>query len=377
MKTTLLQLGLLSIAIGVSASAQTYTTIMSGESSTSFSFINNNTGNRTSVTSLQSPYGFPGTITGANDTQTFPSGSTGGNPEPWWFYYGTCGSNTCAYDLTGMAIPRGPSYGQVSSQKSSLIGLWVNAAFEGTASTSDSSDAATVDEVAFLTVRDDYQGQQEIGIARQMSPYAYNTNSCDPTPPTPPCNSGDYLYGYWFTNDNCFSQTAGAAAGPPTTTLSALAGCQTSQANSSIQAVGIPPSGGMLLQTGFSTICYICPPSQTLGTCQFTGTTTSYVFQTYIFYADWDDTYKQRVEVWNSAFTENYFGENLDTTNINTGAMLGLTTSGTSGYITVGTEQLDPGGNPNPPGTTPAGTLISSVSPAIALAVSQVQMITP
>ncbi len=192
MNTTLLQLGLVSLAIGVSASAQpslTYTTIMSGENSTWYSFHGGNNGGRTTVTSVQSPFGFPNDSTGGTDTQTYPSGSTNGNPEPWWFYFDSCSGtpaiNCVAYDLTGTAIPRPPAIGQISSQKSSVLGLLVYAAFEGTVSNGGSSTPADMYEVAYFTERDDYQGQREIGIARQTSPYATVLD---------PSNSGDYLF---------------------------------------------------------------------------------------------------------------------------------------------------------------------------------------
>jgi hypothetical protein len=336
MNTTLLQLGLLSLAIGASASAQTYTNVMSGESSTSFSFLSG-TGSRTTVTSIQSPFGYPNTITGANDSQTYPSGSTGGNPEPWWFYYDTCGSNTCAHDLTGAAIPRPPAIGQVSYLKSSAIGFLTKATLNGTVSNGGSHAEANMYETFFLTERNDHQGQKEIGIARQMSPYAH---AIDPTH-----NSGDYLYAYWFTNDNC---GAGTSVGYPT--ISLAASCGTSQANGSVKALG---SG---LQVGYN-IGFICGPSTT--TCAFTGGT--YIFQTYIFWASWDSTYKQRIEIYDSSLSTLLFGDNIDTTYL--GVSLGLTTSGASGYVTLGTQRFDP-----------SNTLCQT---GVNLSVNYVQIITP
>jgi hypothetical protein len=334
MNTILLQLGLLSLAIGVNASAQTYTNIMSGENSTSFSFLSG-TGSRTTVTSIQSPFGYPNTITGANDSQTYPSGSTGGNPEPWWFYYDTCGSNTCAYDLTGTAIPRPPAIGQISSQKFSAIGFLTKATLNGTVSNGGSTNPANMYETFFFTERNDYQGQREIGIARQMSPYAHVID---------PSNPGDYTYAYWFTNDNCGT---GTSLGYPT--ISTPASCRTSQATGGVEALG----SGPLLQTGYN-IDFI------------TGLTTGtqYIFQTYIFWASWDSTYKQRIEVWDSTFTTQIFADNIDTTYL--GVSLGLTTSGTSGYVTLGTQRFDP----NPP----SGTLSQT---GVNLSVSYVQIITP
>src|ERR1700682_2893366 len=120
MNTTLLQLGLLSLAIGVSASAETFTTIMSGENSQSYYFLGG-TPSRTTVTSVQSPFAYPSSNIGATDSQTFPSGNVSGTP-PWWFYYYTCGGDVCTHDLTGEYVVRPPSYGQISCQKSSVIG---------------------------------------------------------------------------------------------------------------------------------------------------------------------------------------------------------------------------------------------------------------
>lgn len=164
-------------------------------------------------------------------------------------------------------------------------------------------------------------------------------------------------FAYWYTNDNCGS---GTSSGYPT--YSNPASCQTSQATDSAQTLGSGPAGGSLLQVGGDDdfICGI--PTVTLTSCTtsvpaLTGGTTSYILQTYIFYASWNSSYMQRIEVWDSTFTTNYFADNLETT------ALGLTTSGTSGYVTLGTEQWDP-----------SGTLSSST---VQLSVSYVQTITP
>jgi hypothetical protein len=329
MNKLFVELWLLSLAIGVSASAQTYTNIMSGENSTSFSFLSG-TGNRTTVTSLQSPFGYPNTITGANDSQTYPSGSPGGNPEPWWFYYATCGSNTCAYDLTGTAVPRPPAIGQVSSQKFSAIGFLTKATLNGTVSNGGSTSEANMYETFYFSERNDYQGQREIGFARQMSPYAH---AIDPN------NPGDYTYAYWFTNDNCGT---GTSVGYPT--ISIPASCRTSRATGNVEALG---SG---LQIGYN-IDFIAGLT----------TGTQYIYQTYIFWANWDSTYKQRIEVWDSTFTTLIFADNLDTTYL--GVNLGLTASGTSGYVTLGTQRYDP-----------SATLSQT---GVNLSVSYVQIITP
>jgi hypothetical protein len=86
---------------------------------------------------------------------------------------------------------------------------------------------------------------------------------------------------------------------------------------------------------------FICGPSTT--SCAYSGGTTSYLFQTYIFQANWYPySYYQRIEVLDSTFSINYFGDNLVATNGS--YSLGLTNSGTSGYITLGTELYDPNG---------------------------------
>lgn len=311
MNTTLLQLGLLSLAIGVTASAQTYTTIMSGENSQSFSFLNNNTGgNRTTVTSVQSPFAYPNYTTGGTDSQTYPSGNTGGNPEPWWFYYYSCPPYVCTYDWTGVAIERPPSIGQISSQKSSALGFLTQAALKGTATTNNSSYEAELYETFYFTERNDYAGQKEIGIARLIRPYT----------------SDDVTFAYWYTNDNCgLGGGSGPNMGQPN--------CRTSQATTGATEDPTTAWGsGQLLAGGYANYAF------------FTGLTTgtTYIFQTYIFWASWDSTYKQRVEVWDSTFTTQIYAANIDTTYL--GVSLGLTTSGTSGYVTLGTERYDPHG---------------------------------
>jgi hypothetical protein len=311
MKTKVLQLGLLSLAIAVSASGVTYTTIMNGENSTNYYFIGG-TPSRTTVTSVQSPFAYPSSYLGATDTQTYPSGS---GPEPWWFYYYTCGANTCTHDWTGEYIDRPPSHGQISSQKSSVIGFLVKAAFKGTVGTTETPPNIThtgdLDEVAFFTERSDYQGQREIGISRiaRAGPYA-----------------NDVAFAYWFTNDNC---GLGGGSGPNM----GYPYCRMSQATTGNTEI---PSdawmNGDLVATGYADYAYITGLDTTY--------TTTYIFQTYIFWASWDSTYKQRVEVFDSTLTTLLFSANIDTTNL--GASLGITTSGTSGYVTVGTERADP-----------------------------------
>jgi hypothetical protein len=315
MTKTLYPIALLSLTFCGSASAQTYTNIMSGENSTKFSFLNG-TGSRTTVTSIQSPFGYPNTTTGANDSQTYPSGSTGGNPIAWWFYYGTCGSNTCAYDLTGQAIPRPPAIGQISSQKTSVRGFLTKATLNGTVSNGGSTTQADMYETFFFGERNDYQGEREIGFARQMSPYAHAIDSS---------NSGDYTYAYWFTNVNCGD---GNSLGYPSLTIAGT--CRASQATGGVQALG---TGALPQGYNFAFIC------GATGACILSPGTT-YIFSTYIFWASWDSTYKQRVEIFDSTFTTELYGANLDTSYL--GISLGLTDAGTSGYVTVGTQRNDP-----------------------------------
>ena len=105
MKPRSVPVGLAAVALltfGVKAPAITYTAIMNGENSTKFSFLNNNINPRSTVTSIQSPFAYPTTITGSTDTQTYPSGNSSATP-PWWFYYS---GNFIANDSTGVAIGR-------------------------------------------------------------------------------------------------------------------------------------------------------------------------------------------------------------------------------------------------------------------------------
>lgn len=316
MNKTLLQLGLLSLAIGGSASGVTYTTIMSGENSETFSFVNNNNGNRTTVTSVQSPFLFPTYITGGTDTLTYPSGDTGGAPEPWWFHYYTGGgcASVCTHDRTGEGIPRPePSIGQVSDPKSSVLGFLTKAAFKKTtATTSNGALPAHIIETAYFSERKDYQGEREIGIARLIRPWT----------------SDDVMFAYWYTNDNCgLGGGSGDNMGQPY--------CRTSRATNGATenpSTAWNNGNGQLLAGGYSNYAFFpygtIPPG------------TTYIYQTYIFWASWDSTYKQRVDVFDSGLTTLLWGANIDTSYM--GVNLGLTTSGTSGYVTVGTQRFDP-----------------------------------
>ena len=308
MNTTLLQLGLFSLALGVNASAVTYTTIMKGESSEKFTFLSTATPPyRTTVTSVKSPFADPSSHLGANDSQTYPSGNSSGTPY-WWFYYYTCGmDDVCTHDRTDEPIPRPPSHGQVSSQKSSVIGLLAKAALKGTATTSDNDLAAHLYETFYFGERNDYADQKEIGFARQISPYA----------------DVDVTYAYWFTNVNC---GLGGGSGPNM----GYPYCRDSRATDGAKEDPATAwANGDLPATGYN-IEFI------------TGLTTGteYVFQAYIVWASWDSSYKLRVEVRDSTFTTVIFASNLDTTNL--GDSLGITTSGTSGYVTLGTQRVDP-----------------------------------
>jgi len=332
MNTTLLQLGLLSLAIGVSASAQTYTTIMNGEDSQSYYFLGG-IPNRTTVTSVQSPFAYPSSNIGATDSQKYPSGNGSGTP-PWWFYYYTCGANVCTHDSTPDYIERPPSHGQISSQKSSVIGLLAKATLKGTATSSDHTKAAHLYEVFYFTERNDYAGQREIGFARQMSPYA--------------SPSVDVTFAYWYTNDNCGLHT-GVGSDPNM----GYPNCRDSRATTgNIEVPATAWTDGHLFAGGGNNV-------------PITGLTTGtqYIYKAHIFWAGWDSTYKLRVEVWDSTFTTQIFASNLDTTNL--GDSLGITTSGTSGYVTLGTVRIDPHGT---------GTLSST---GVELCVDYVQTITP
>ena len=80
------------LTLGTNILAQTWTAIMSGENSEAFTFVNNNSSPRSTVTSIQSPFAFPGNATGSTDTQQFPTGNGSATP-PWWFRY-TSGSGS-------------------------------------------------------------------------------------------------------------------------------------------------------------------------------------------------------------------------------------------------------------------------------------------
>ncbi len=296
MKPRSVPVGLAAVALltfGVKAPAITYTAIMNGENSTKFSFLNNNINPRSTVTSIQSPFAYPTTITGSTDTQTYPSGNSSATP-PWWFYYS---GNFIANDSTGVAIGRPASYGQTSFQKSSVIGIRPKAAYSGTVSGS----SGTMYEAIYFSERVDWSGQREFGFSRQMSP-----------------GSGvDQISFYWSTNSNCSTYANVYNMGYPW--------CRTSRATGAQEN---PQSAPLVAE-------YLLPT-------QINGLTTgtTYYFKGYIFWATWDSTYKFRVEVWDSTNTIQITAFNVNTSS--GGVNYGATTSGMSGYVTATTQRADP-----------------------------------
>ena len=93
---------------------------------------------------------------------------------------------------------------------------------------------------------------------------------------------------------------------------------------------------------------------------EITGLTTGtqYYFNGYLFWANWDSSYKFRVEVWDSAYSTQITAFNLDTSS--GGTNYGLTTSGMNGYVTLAAQRS--GGS----SLTPSG---------IQLAVSSIEMV--
>jgi hypothetical protein len=246
MKTTLLQLGILAVAIGVSATAQTYTNIMSGENSTQLTFPNSPpSGQHATVTSVQSPFSFPSTYTSQNDYyHTFPTGNSGLTP-PFWFSYQDCSPGpVCADDTTGASISRPPTNGQISSLKSSAIGLLAQATFKGTVSYSAYTSPADLYETFFFSERDDYAGQREIGFVRDQGINTYYQSSYDIT------------YAYWYTNDNC---SVGGGSGPNM----GQPWCRTSVATGGIEDPGTAWTDGDLVATGLN---YVLITGLTTGT---------------------------------------------------------------------------------------------------------------
>ncbi len=298
MKLASIRIALATIAfltLGVNVPAETYTAIMSGENSEAFTFINHNTSPRTTVTSIQSPFAYPNSITGSADTQTYPTGNSSLTP-PWWFSYSVSLGVYTAHDATGNHPDRKPSYGQTSSQKSAVIGIRPKAAFSGTVSGS----SGTMYEAIYFSERVDWAGEREFGFYRQMSPGA--------------SPSLDKMYFYWSTNSNC---SIGDNSGYPW--------CRTSQAPNTTE----DPTTAPLVLEHFI-------PAEITGLT--TGTT--YYFNGYLFWATWGSTYKFRVEVWDSTYSTQITAFNVDTSS--GGVNYGATTSGMTGYVTLGTQRDDP-----------------------------------
>lgn len=278
------------LVVASSAYAQSFTSIMNGENSTYFSFLDN-TSTRTTVTSIQSPFAYPSTSTGAVDgTYTYPSGNGSATP-PWWFAYTTVSPYT-ATDYSGHTIGRNPSYGQISSSKSGVYGILTKATFQG----SGTSSGGFFIESIYFGERVEWAGQREFGFYR-------------------PVDVASTVYFYWSTNSNC---SIGDNSG--------YSWCRTAVAPNSTETPGSAP----LVYEHF-----VSEP--------ISGVTTSteYTWVAYVFWASWDSTYKFRVEQWNSAYTGSPITAfNVDT--VDAGVNLGLTTSGTSGYVTLAAQRLDP-----------------------------------
>jgi hypothetical protein len=161
-------------------------------------------------------------------------------------------------------------------------------------------------------------------------------------------SSYDITYAYWYTNDNC-----GVYTGVSTDPNMGYPTCRKGQQNTgTVEVPYTAYSNGLLAPTGYN---FVLLTGLTVGT--------QYNYRAWIFWA-WDSTYKLRVEAWDSTFTTQIFGDNVDTTNV--GDHLNLTTSGTSGYFTIGTLRDD----------NPGGTAVMSGS-GVQLDVAQVQKITP
>jgi len=282
------------LTFNATAPGQTFTAMMSGEDSQAFSFINDSA-SRTMVTSIQSPFAYPNTITGADDTQTYPTGN-GSLAPPWWFFYTVNMGVYTANDLTSANPERKPSYGQTSYSKSAVYGIRPKAAFSG----SVSGSSGTMLEAIYFGERADWAGMREFGFFRQMSPGA----------------SLDKMYFYWSTNSNC---SINANEGYPY--------CRTSVAPNDEE----DPTMAPLALEHFHAE-------------EITGLTpgTTYYFVGYLFWA-WDSTYKFRVEVWDSTYSTEITAINVDTSS--GGVNYGLTTSGMNGYVTLGTLRDDPGNN--------------------------------
>ena len=293
------------LACDVAAFAQTFTNIMSGENSEAFTFLYTPPPAtppppRSIKTTLQSPFGYPGTHLGANDTLTYPNGNASATP-PWWFYYTNIGGVFRTYDLTGVAPTRNPSIGQTSFQKTSVYGIRSKAAFSG----SVSGTSGTVYEAIYFGERREWAGQREFGFFRQMTPSA----------------SLDKLFFYWSVNSNC---GVGNGNGPNQ-------GYPWCRATKAVNGVQENPATANLFKE-------LLVPTQITGLT--TGTT--YNFVGYLFWASWDSTYKFRVEVWNATYTTQITAFNVDTSS--SGVNFAASTAGMNGYVTLGIQRADPNG---------------------------------
>jgi hypothetical protein len=262
---------------------QTFTAIMAGESSTKITVANGSM-NRTSVTSIQTPFAFPN-ASAAYDSITYPNGNSSGTP-PWWFRYYEVFSTYYLTDLTLSDPYRPAQNSQQSSAKSGVMGIQTWATFSGTATGSE------VIQTIYFGERQDWAGEREFGFAR----YAV---------------SGPWFF-YWSVNSNC---SITANLGYPWCRLYEAVNGASENPNSA------PLLGEFLYPISISS-------GLTVGT--------EYLFKAWLFWA-WDSTYKFRVEVWDSTGSVNISAYNVDTSV--GGTNYGATTSGMTGYVNLGTVQ--------------------------------------
>jgi hypothetical protein len=276
----------------VHSDGQTFTSAMTGESSTTFAFVNGN-GARNLAWTLQSPFLFPTVSAGAYDTPNYgyPVGNALAAPPSWFVYTANSGGGLYStFDLTNMPPYRYPSYGQISNFKSNIIGIRAKAKFDG----SGSGDGFFI-EAIYFSERQDWAGQREFGFFRNVS-------------------EDSRVYFYWSTNSNC---SITANMGYPYCRLYQATGGQE-------YAAFAPVVAEHFEATAIDNI----------------DTTRQYVWISYVFWAFWDASYKFRVEVWDDTYTAQIAGFNVDTTSDSTS--FGVNSSGLSGYITLATQRRDP-----------------------------------
>ena len=279
---------------GAPPPAPAFVEIMNGETSTLTSTAAPGSG-PTVVNSIQSPFVFPATAQGTNDTVcTIPAGDAD-RDTPWWFTY-TGGDpanpgRMLVQDLTGNAIYRNPSVFQMSDSREAVYGFQAIATFGGSAKASAGGEGA-IESIFFHEDRC-FTAHREFGFYRSVA--------------------ANVAFFYWSVNSNC--GIAGNAGYPFCRSAQAVTGASEN-----------PAAAPLVTET------LVAVPLVDSGGSQILDPNTQYRLLAFLF-QDQDGSYKFRVEVWDDAAGAQLFVANVPSSNAM--ADLKMTGAGTRGQVTA------------------------------------------